>query len=44
MYLQSGYSLMITIHEENEYDFNVNIVIKNSRLDVLQFMKKRNMI
>ena len=33
-----------TIHEEKKYDFNVNIVIKNSRLDVLQFMKKRNMI
>ena len=34
MYLQSGYSLVTTIHEESEYDFNVNIVIKNLLLDV----------
>ena len=33
-----------TIHEEKKYDLNVNIVIKNLLLDVLQFMKKRNMI
>ena len=30
-----------TIHEEKKYDLNVNIVIKNSLLDVLQIMKKR---
>ena len=33
-----------TIHEEKKYDLNVNIVIKYLLLDVLQFMKKRNMI
>ena len=40
MYLQSGYSLVTTIHEENEYDFNVNIVIKNSLLDVHNSWRK----
>ena len=34
MYLQSGYFLVTAIHEEKKYDLNVNIVIKNSLLDV----------
>ena len=34
MYLQSGYFLVTTIHEERKDDLNVNIVIKNLLLDI----------
>jgi hypothetical protein len=35
MYLQSGYFLMTTIHEEKKYVLNVNIVIKSKIFDLI---------